>query len=345
MKRNPLWSSLLKSDRQRHNVKWGNPEITDKFLDKIEKENKEWKEPPEWDFVIYHYSDEYHHIKSQYTINRYWEIKSLKWNVMKYLFYPKKRWPRVRLQIIKRDKKWSYRITEKEFGILQLMEKKFWRYIPGYKKKIENPLEYILAPKNWDYNNLKYDNLHYITKNEYYNTKTQQIKNVLLAGAKFTNDQLCKMFNTTTQYILKIKHDLAKHGKLPEFQEYQLIQKEIWIEFNEDLQQVYQLLIESEWNLSNLEMAKTIRPKELSETKNRRIFTDKIVRIRKKLTDQWLIPRFNELFESKREEAVRMIKDKANSGKTNQEIADILWLKKTQIDNLSRQIKKEDVIN
>lgn len=59
------------------------------------------------------------------------------------------------------------------------------------------------------------------------------------------------------------------------------------------------------------------------------------------MTDKWLIPRFNGDFESKREEAVRMIKDKANSWKTNQEIADNLWLNKSQIDNLSKQIRKE----
>lgn len=36
-----------------------------------------------------------------------------------------------------------------------------------------------------------------------------------------------------------------------------------------------------------------------------------------------------------------MIKDKINSWKTNKEIAEILWLKKEQIDNLARQIKKD----
>jgi len=36
-----------------------------------------------------------------------------------------------------------------------------------------------------------------------------------------------------------------------------------------------------------------------------------------------------------------MLKDKVNSGKTNQEIADTIGLKKEQIDNLARQIKKQ----
>ena len=82
-------------------------------------------------------------------------------------------------------------------------------------------------------------------------------------------------------------------------------------------------------------------PEEMKTADDKSYYTNKVVRARRRMTDKWLIPRFNEDFESKREEAVRMIKDKANSWKTNQEIADNLWLNKSQIDNLSRQIKKE----
>ena len=107
MKNNILWINLLKSDKKRDQIIWWNPEITDRFLDNIERENKEWKTPPKLDIVIYHYSDHYHHINSQYTINRNWEIKSLKWEVMKYIYYTNKRGLRVRIKIEKKNNNWN----------------------------------------------------------------------------------------------------------------------------------------------------------------------------------------------------------------------------------------------
>jgi hypothetical protein len=35
-----------------------------------------------------------------------------------------------------------------------------------------------------------------------------------------------------------------------------------------------------------------------------------------------------------------MLSEKSITGRTNQEIAEALWLRKTQIDNLARQIRK-----
>jgi hypothetical protein len=342
MKNNILWINLLKSDKKRDQIIWWNPEITDRFLDNIERENKEWKTPPKLDIVIYHYSDHYHHINSQYTINRNWEIKSLKWEVMKYIYYTNKRGPRVRIKIEKKDNNWNNITSEKEIWILQLMDKIFWMYLPWFSQKKENPNDYILVPKDWNYNNMKYDNLHYITQKEYYSTKVKLIENVLLMWTGYTNEELSKMFQTTQKYIQKIKTNLAKSWKLIKFQKYQDLQKEIWIEFNEESLRIYQALVECRWQLPNIEIAKLLRPKELEESKNKSYYTDKIVRVRKKLVDKWIIARINWDFEDKRAEAVRMIKDKKNSGKTNQEIADVLWLKKTQINNLARQIKKEE---
>lgn len=340
MKHNSLWANLLKADSQRRIKFWWNPEITDLFLDKIESESKEWKTPPEWDIVISHYHDKYHHISSKYTINKYWEIKSLKWEIMKYIFYPNKRWPRVRLQIKKIDKKWNHFSSEKELSVLKLMEKNFWVYFKWYSKKKEKPNEYILVPIDWDYNNMRYDNLHYITKKEYYSYKQDLIKTVLIRNSGATTDSLCETFNTKPGYVYSIKTELANKGKLPKFSEYQELQKEIWIEFCEDNFEIYKLLIKCKWQLSNLEIAKLLRPTETALADKQHYYTDKIVRVRKKLTDQWIIPRFNAEFESKREKAVQMIREKAKTGHTNQEIADILWLKKTQIDNLAKQIKK-----
>lgn len=339
MKRNTSGITLLKSDTHKKAKFWWNPEITENFLNKVLWENREWKIPPEWDIVIFHYNDKYHHLYSKYTINRDWEIKSLKWEIMKPFFHPNKRWPRIRLQIEKIDKNGKSIFMEKEIWILQMMEKIFGSYFPWYKLKCKSSRDYILVPKDGNYNNMKYDNLQYLHKNEYYRTKKNMMKEYLLF-ADVDDEKITKLFHTTIGYVKKIKQELVDEWYLSRFSAYQEFQKEIWIEFSEDLMQIYQILMECQWQLSNLEIVKILRHNELWDEKKQHLLTNKVVRVRKKLTDKWLIPRFNEWFESKREKAVKMIEDKINSGKTNQEIADILWLKKEQIDNLARWIKK-----
>ena len=341
MKHSPLWVNLIKSDKRRNSIVWWNPQITDVFLNKLELQDREWKIPPVWDIPIFHYSDHYHHLNSKYTINRNWEIKSLKWKVMKYFFQPNKRWPRVRIQLERLDEKWKSIFIEKEIWVLQMMEKIFWSYFKWYKLKLEYPKDYILVPKDWNYYNMKYDNLIYVNKRDCNPTKKKIIADYLLLNIETDTDKLSKMFDTTPAYILKIKDELMQDWYLSKFASYQNLQTELWIEFNEESMLIYQILIECQWKLSNMEIVKILWPNEILKTKNKRFYTDKIVRVRKKMVDKWLIPRFNELFESKKEEAIEMINDKANSHKTNQEIADVLWLKKEQIDNLARQIKKK----
>ena len=342
MKHNPLGTNLLKAERQKKVKFWWNPEITENFLNKVLWEDRECKIPPEGDITIFHYNDKYHHLNSKYTINRNWEVKSLKWDVMKYFFHPRKRWPRIRIQIEKRDKNGESVFLEKELWILQMMEKVFWPYFLWYKLKCKFPKDYILVPKDWNYENMKYDNLQYIHKNEYYRTKKKIIKYYLL-HTDIDNEKIAGLAGTTPKYVGKIRQELVNDGNLPRYSSYQKLQKELWIEFTEDSMPIYQILKECQWQLSNLEVVKILRPEELSSTKKQRFLTDKVVRVRKKMTDKWLIPRFNEWFESKREVAIQMLKDKTNSHKTNQEIADVLWLKKSQIDNLAKQLKKKKI--
>lgn len=340
MKHISLWANLLKADNQKRARFWWNPEITDLFLDRIESESKEWKTPPEWDMLIFHYHDKYHHLDSKYTINRDWEVKSLKWEVMKYFFHPNKRWPRVRIQIEKINKDGKSIFIEKEIWILQMMERKFGIYLPWYWLKKTYPRDYILVPKDWNYNNMRYDNLHYICKDE--NTKKKLMKSYLKIHSSVDDERMANLFDTSQWYVRKARQELVDEWHFSQFSEYQKFQKEIWIEFNEDSFEIYKILIQSQWKLSNIEIAKVLWPKEIEKAEDKSFYTNKIVRARKKLTDKWLIPRFNELFESKRSEIVERIKNKANSGETSQQIADAFWLKKEQVDNLTRQIKKEE---
>ena len=359
---NPLWENLLKQRINNHRTFWWNPEFLNVFLEREERKritwDLEWKEPPDWDFLIHHYTDKYHFLSSKYTINKYGEVKSLRWEIMKYLFYPNKRWPRVRLQItIKKD--WRYINTEREFSVYKLMEQTFRNYIKWYNKKKNNPKDFILVPKDWNENNMRYDNLEYIDKWNW--RKRKYIENLLLYN-DVSVETICRLLNTTPKYVNKILAELARKRKFDDlqlnpdskkwdskenkwivesYQLYEELQDELWIQFTRDNFEIYQILINSKWELSNMEIARKLRPEEISNTEMRRKLTDKIVRARKKLTDRWLIPRFNKSFELKRALAVAMLQNKPTSWMTNEQIANCLWLKKGQIDNLYRQIKKD----
>lgn len=104
---------------------------------------------------------------------------------------------------------------------------------------------------------------------------------------------------------------------------------------------IYELFLQTQGKLTNLEMAKLLFPEDFQKAKSnpeKKKLTAPIVRIRKRLQDQEKLPR--DLFQEKREEAIKMIEMKAQTGYTNQQIAELLSLKKEQIDNLARQIKK-----
>ena len=340
MKNNLSWIALVNQEKHKNPKFWWNPKFTNDFLNRIESENKEWKAPPTGDFVIFRYRDLYHHIDSKYTINREWEIKSLKWKVMKPFFYKKKKWQRVRIQVVKQDNEWNILPIEKEIRVLQMMERVFGQYFPWYKLKQKDPKNYILVPKDWDYNNMRYDNLCYEHKDERSSSKKKMIKNCFILNRNIDVKQVSTLCHAAESYVKKVKMELISMWKLPEFWAYQDFQKEVWIEFSEDNLKIYQALIQSQWKLSNLEIAKLLRPEEVN-SENQKTFTNKISRVRKRLTDKWVIPRFNERFEAKKGKALEMIKNKTKTHMTNQEIADILWLKKHQIDNIARGINKK----
>jgi len=328
-----LWENLLKWDINgaRSKVRWWNPKITDRILDAIECEWFEWQTPPDWYRKLFPYKWKY------YTINRDWMVKGLDWKEMTPFFNRNKRWPRIR---IKKQKWWE--TYEWEIGVIRMMERKYWPYFPWYLLKKRDPKWYILVPIDWNYTNMRYDNLHYVKKSEYKDTKKRRIKSYLSFCQETTDKELVKIFHTSLQYIQKVKSEMMQQWKLDSFEKYQNLQKELWIEFIQDMMPIYESLWESKWSLSNMEIVKMVRWNKIewSEQKEREVFTDKVVRARKRMTEKWLIPRFNSNFEEKRSKAVDMLKAKNVSWYTNEQIADILWLKKTQIDNLARQLKK-----
>ena len=177
----PSWINLLKSDKTRGLIKWWDPKFTDRYFDRIENWSFEWMTPLEWDVEIASYYDDYHGVRWVYTINRDWEVKSLKWKVMKPFFGKWNRWPKVRIKIKKIGKDWKIVKKEKEIFVLNIMEKVFGKYFIGYRQSIINPWEYMLMPKDGNYANMRYDNLHYVKKSEYDFPK-KMTKNILYKG-------------------------------------------------------------------------------------------------------------------------------------------------------------------
>ncbi len=140
-----------------------------------------------------------------------------------------------------------------------------------------------------------------------------------------------------------MKAELAEEGNLSNYEQILSLRKKTGIQIEFESLPVYEALLQSQGKLSNTDIVKLLRPHERNQAKTneeKRKLTEKVVRVRKKLTDRELIPRFNANFEEKREHAVEMINERQVTGKTNKEIAEALGLNKAQIDNLARWVKK-----
>lgn len=315
------------------------PEVTDRFLEQKSFVNKEGTRPPESDFSFSLYK------WSKYTINANGIVKSLSWEPMKYLFYPNKLGPRVRIRRM-RKKAWEDKISSEyyEINILKEMKQHFKSYIEWYSKAKDNLDDYILLPKDGNRENLTTTNLYFCSKKDYNNqgSKREIVKTLLTLNPKMTDAELEKAW-ISRPHISRVKAELAEEGNLSNYEQILSLRKKTGIQIESESLPIYEALLQSQGKLSNTDIVKLLRPHERNQAKTneeKRKLTEKVVRVRKKLTDRELIPRFNANFEEKREHAVEMINERQVTGKTNKEIAEALGLNKAQIDNLARWVKK-----
>lgn len=340
MLKNTLWSNFVvrKSTLGKNNTE---PAITDSFMTKILEESKEGKIPLFWDIPFSYYKGK------RYTINTGGIIKDLNGHKMKYLFYPNKLWPRVR---IKRDRKMiNSDVIQSEYyeiNIIKLIRKNFSHYIQGYKESSSDPKKFILIPKDGDWTNLAIQNLQFISKKCYQEkgSNKEKIKTILSIDPQISARKINHKTDISLSYISKVKGEMRDIGQLDSARELQNIRKQTGLKITQENFPLYQILLSSQGKLSNMEVAEHLRWKDFTQLKTneeKRILTDKVVRARKKLTDKGIILRFNHNFEEKKEEAIKMLCDKENSWLTNFEIAIKLWLNKGQIDNLARKLKKK----
>jgi len=330
-----LWSSLLhpKSTLWRNRE---NPLKTEMFLNKILSQPLEWHTPPAGYFSFSSYQGK------SYSINRNGIVKSLDWEIMKPYFHKKKRWWRIRIKVAHLE--WDTIITkEKEITILSLMDSLFWPYLKWFEKKKQNPNGFILVPKDWDYNNCSWENLEYTSKALYREKGTKRgALRFILETTHESDKEIAERTHIKRSEIQKQKMKLVGEGKLPKYRKTLSLREELWFTISQESLPIYEALLQCWWKLSNWELATIIYKEaytQASQEEKKRL-ASKFVRARKQLTDRGLLQRYNDVFESKKSDAIKMLSEKSITGHTNQEIAETLWLRKTQIDNLARQIRK-----
>lgn len=320
-----------------------NGEILDQQIRKIEAEiangENEGTEPQIREVKFSPYKG------SEYILTCDGIIKSVTWEAMKYIFYENKLGPRVRIKRL-RKKFWEKTIRSEyyEVNVLTLMKQYFPSYIEWYSKAKDNLDDYILLPKDGNRENLSTTNLYFCSKKDYHNqgSKREIVKTLLTLNPKMTDAELEKAW-ISRPHISRVRSELGKQGKLPIHQKLLKLREKTGIQIEFESLPIYEALLQSQGKLSNTDIVKLLRPHERNQAKTneeKRKLTDKIVRVRKKLTDRELIPRFNANFEEKRERAVEMINERQVTGKTNKEIAEALGLNKAQIDNLAKWVKK-----
>lgn len=259
-------------------------EITDNFLDYnkyyIDQWYNEWKNP----------ATDICNIFCWYKINTQWKVFGQAWKPMKYIFRKWKRSPFVILKINKKTTKWKFITTQEEVRIDKLMEEKFWTHIKNYSKTVSNyNKKYIIVPQDWDWGNMNLKNLEYVLREEYNlnNTKKQLLLAIIPFFPNKTDEELAKQVNASRWRVSKIKKEL----------------KIKWTIWNKDLNNliishktypIYVKLLDCNWLKSNLEIAKILWPDEdLKDPKNQKNITNRVVRVRKKLYQKWLIKKYN----------------------------------------------------
>ena len=90
---------------------------------------------------------------------------------------------------------------------------------------------------------------------------------------------------------------------------------------------------------TNLEIARELFPQQAEQAITntaKKLLTAPIVRIKKRLIEKGVLE--ESPLQKHRDEVINLLKNKGSNHLTNQQIADQFWLKKEQVDNLSRTL-------
>jgi len=321
--------------------KGGLPEITDRYINTIEEDINDWKfegEQPSESIVW---------IGNWYKINIHWKII---WQNDLPLKSIHRKWIRSPIVVIttkNKDTEWNIHTKKKETRIDRLMEKHFGHYIEGYSEtKLWKNEKYIVVPKNSNWKNMSINNLKYVSEKEYKLMGTK--KNLLIQLIPFLNgksdDEIATLLSINRARVNKIKSKLKNEGKI-----WNNILNKLIISYK--TYQIYVSLLECKWLKSNLDIAKKLRPESNFKDKTEQnSLTDKVSRVRNKLASEWLIEKYNTYqkhinIKDVRDELAKALLENSAAEKwkkkTHEEIAKAFGLEKGQVDNFSRQRKKQ----
>ena len=261
-----------------------------------------------------------------YTLSTNWIITSPTWKNLNPKFIKWVQRPYVSIRVKKKDDKGKSYTYIKAKSVGNLMEKLYWMYIPWHKEKEQTPKDYELKPKDWDYTNFRLDNLVYVKKCNY--NILNELYSVL--ESKFSDDiswlikYICDNFSLNRNSAIRKIEQFAKWRKCSAFENYQSLKELLWIDFSMDMYKVYKLLIETKWELKDIEIVNRIRPSISWENKNH--YASKVSRVRSKLNRKKIFS------------AIEMIGIKPITWNTNQRIAEILNLPEKTVTGLDSML-------
>lgn len=321
--------------------KKGLPCITDRFTERTKREIKAWdlEDKVPWRTTLC--------IGNGYKINTQGQVIWLKNILLTPIFRKWKRSPFVIIKSKIKDTDGKPTTKDKERRIDNLMEIYFWPHIEWYSEKVlHQEKEYIVVPKDGNWNDMSLGNLEYVVKKEYnlnWTTKALLMHLIPFFDNK-SDDELAQLLWTSRWWVSRVKSELKETGKIWD----EILNKLI---ISRSTYQIHVALLACKWLKSNLDIVRELRPDaDLRDKGERDSLADKVSRVRKKLFDKWFIEKYN-TYQKKvniadvREELEKtLITNKAMEKwkrKTHAEIAETFWLWKEQVDNFSRQIAKK----
>ena len=287
-----------------------------------------------------------------YKLNIHGQIIWQKDIPLKPVFRNWKRSPFVIIPLKRKCAKGNITPKAKEERIDNLMEKHFWPHIEWYSEmKANQDKEYIVVPKDDNWNDMSLGNLKYVVKEEYdlqWTTKELLIQLIPFFKNK-SDDEIVNLLSTSQwwvsrSWVNKVRTELKQQGKI-----WNKILNNIII--SRSTYDIHVALLACKWLKSNLDISKKLRPNEnFKDKETQEIFTNKVSRVRKKLSNLWLIEIYNTY---QKEVNIRDVREALKQTlianrekgkwerKTHEEIAKVFGLSKEQVDNYSRQITKK----
>ena len=220
------------------------------------------------------------------------------------------------------------------------MEKEFWPYFPGYSKARLHPDEYMLIPADDNWENLSWKNLVFVSKKEYreLGTKKALVKMFFELCPWLTDQEVAEKTGVSRVHVWRVRKELESEGLLKP-QLFEQVSSVLWFNVTSLHVRVYEYFMNNGADKNNLEIARELFPQQAEQAITnaaKKLLTAPIVRIKKRLIEKGVLE--ESPLQKHRDEVINLLKNKGSNHLTNQQIADQFWLKKEQVDNLSRTL-------